>query len=49
MGNFHQMNKENEQPMQSNMALTMNDGSAFNEPTMAMQLGDQHPMSFMPQ
>jgi hypothetical protein len=36
------MNKENEH---SNMALPMDDGV---EQTIAMSLGDQHPMSFIP-
>lgn len=35
--------------MQSNMAIPIDEGIAQSEPTMAMQLGDQHPMSFIPQ
>jgi hypothetical protein len=37
------MNKENEQPLHSNMALAMDDGV---EQTISMSLGDQH---FIPQ
>jgi hypothetical protein len=44
------MNKENEQPLQVNMGMGLDDGSAHGEPAMSMQLmGDQHPMSFVPQ
>ena len=43
------MNKENEQPAHSNMALIMEEGVAQVEPTISMSLGDQHPMSFIPQ
>jgi hypothetical protein len=53
MGNFHQVNKENEQPMNSNYGMPMDDGNgAFQGENVMMtmqMMGDQHPMSFIPQ